>query len=154
MTSADRLRLLALDAEDLAVVSAHVQDGVLRVGDVLWLASEKRFVVTMNRFAWETRPERRFFSRRYERRRAVLHFDRVLAAASSGVETARPDAVLALLAVTFEPGDAPSGPPSGHVLLTFAGGATIRLSVECIEASLSDLGPAWATAHAPRHRGA
>lgn len=150
MTAADRLRLLALDAEDLAVVSAHVQDAVLHVGDVLWLPSEKRFVVSMNRFAWEARPERRFFSSRYERRRAVLHFDRVLAAASSGVETARRDAVLALLAVTFEPGDA----PSGHVLLAFAGGATIRLSVECIEASLADLGPAWATAHAPRHRGA
>ena len=150
MTAADRLRLLALDAEDLAVVSAHAQDAVLRVGDLLWLPSEKRFVVSMNRFAWEAPPERRFFSRRYERRRAVLHFDRVLSAASSGVETARPDAVLALLAVTFEAGDA----PSGHVLLTFAGGATIRLAVECIEASLADLGPAWATAHAPRHRGA
>jgi hypothetical protein len=149
MTAADRLRLLALDVEDLAVVSAHVQDAVLRVGDLLWFPSAKQFVVSMNRFAWETRPERRLFSRRYERRRAVLHFDRVLSAASSGVETERPDAVLALLAVTFEPGDA----PSGHVLLAFAGGATIRLSVECIEASLSDLGPAWATAHAPRHRG-
>ena len=149
MTAADRLRLLALDAEDLAVVSAHVQDAVLRVGDVLWLPSERRFVMSMNRFAWETRPERRFFSRRYERRRAVLHFDRVLSVASSGVEIARPDAVLALLAVTFEPGDA----PSGDVLLAFAGGAAIRLSVECIEATLADLGPAWATAHAPRHGG-
>jgi hypothetical protein len=149
MTAADRLRLQALDADDLAVVSAHVQDAVLRVGDVLWLPSEKRFVVAMNRFAWETRPQRRFFSKTYERRRAVLHFDRVLAAASSGVEKTRRDAVLSLLAVTFEPGDA----PSGDVVLAFAGGATIRLSVECIEARLSDLGPAWATAHAPRHRG-
>ncbi len=149
MTAADRLRLQALDADDLAVVSAHVQDAVLRVGDVLWLPSEKRFVVAMNRFAWETRPQRRFFSKTYERRRAVLHFDRVLAAASSGVEKTRRDAVLSLLAVTFEPGDA----PSGDVVLAFAGGPTIRLSVECIEARLSDLGPAWATAHAPRHRG-
>ncbi len=149
MTAADRLGLQALDADDLAVVSAHVQDAVLRVGDVLWLPSEKRFVVAMNRFAWETRPQRRFFSKTYERRRAVLHFDRVLAAASSGVEKTRRDAVLSLLAVTFEPGDA----PSGDVVLAFAGGATLRLSVECIEARLSDLGPAWATAHAPRHRG-
>jgi hypothetical protein len=149
MTAADRLRLLALDADDLAVVSAHVQDAVLRVDGLLWLPPEKRFVVSMNRFAWEIPPQRRLFARRYERRRAVLYFDRVLAVASSGVETARADAVLALLAVTFEPGDA----PSGHIVLAFAGGATIRLSVECIEASLSDLGPAWATAHAPRHRG-
>ena len=147
MTAADRLRLVALDADDLAVISAHVQDAVLHVDDLLWLPPEKRFVVSMNRFAWETRPERRFFSRRYERRRSVLHFDRVLAVASSGVEMERPGAVLALLAITFEPRDA----PSGDVLLAFAGGATIRLSVECIEARLSDLGPAWATEHAPRH---
>ena len=147
MTAADRLRLMALDAEDLAVVSAHVQDAVAKVGDLLWLPAERRFVVTMNRFAWETPPVRRYLARHYQRRRAVLHFDRVLRAASCGIDTGRRDAVLSLLAVSFETGEA----PSGTIVLAFAGGATIRLAVECIEAQLADLGPAWATAHAPRH---
>ena len=37
------LRLLALDAEDLALVSAHVQDAVLRVGDLAYLPRKKAF---------------------------------------------------------------------------------------------------------------
>ncbi len=48
------LRLIALDGEDLAVLSAHLQDSVLRVGDMLYFAKEKRFVLALNRFDWLT----------------------------------------------------------------------------------------------------
>jgi len=137
----DRLKLIALDAEDLAVVSAHVQDAVVRVGDLRWLAGEGRFVVVMNRFVWEKKhgPD--------ERRRAVLHFDRVTAAQASGVRPERADAVLSLLAVTFEPGEA----PAGTIVLSFAGGGAIRLAAECIEARLADVGGAWAARGRPLH---
>jgi hypothetical protein len=53
----DRLRLIALDAEDLAVLSAHVQDAVLKVGQMRWMPRERRFVIGLNRFAWEAMPE-------------------------------------------------------------------------------------------------
>ena len=53
MPEPDRIRLIALDEEDLAVLSAHVQDAVLKVGDIVYLPKERRFAVAMNRFIWE-----------------------------------------------------------------------------------------------------
>ena len=147
MTADDRLRLVALDTDDLAILSAHVQDAVLKVGDMTWMPQEKRFVMGMNRFSWETAGKGRGRRRQYQRRRSALHFARVEAVSSTGIDREAADKVLELLAVRFEPRDA----PSGDVLLDFAGGATLRLTVEVLEAQLTDLGPAWSTPLAPRH---
>jgi hypothetical protein len=143
---ADLLRLMALDAEDLAVVSAHVQDAILRVADINWLARGKHFVLGMNRFVWEAASGGSWRKREYQRRRSALHFARVTKVQSIGIDR-HSDVVLELLAIRFEPVD----PPSGDVVLDFAGGATIRLSVEVLEVELTDLGPAWSTPIAPRH---
>ena len=146
MTGDDRLRLIALDEQDLAVLSAFVQDAVLKVGDIRWLPGEKRFLLAMNRFAWDALGGTRR-KRDYQRRRAALHFARVDSIRSVGIDRANPETVLELLAVRFEPREE----PSGDVVLDFAGGPTIRLAVECLEAQLTDLGPTWSTAHIPRH---
>jgi len=143
----DLLRLIALDADDLAILSAHVQDAVVRVKDINWLAREKHFVLAMNRFVWKTAPGGLWRRRDYERRRSALHFARVEKVQSVDIDRQAPDLVLDLLTLTFEPVDA----PSGDVVLYFAGGAAIRLSVEVLEADLTDLGPAWSTPLAPRH---
>jgi len=143
----DGLRLIALDNEDLAVLSAHVQDAVVQVGDLRWMPAEKRFVLAMNRFAWEAAAGRRWRRRNHQRRRSALHFARVEAVSSVGIDREATDAVLELLAIRFEPRES----PSGDVLLDFAGGASIALKVECLEVQLTDLGPAWSTPHAPRH---
>jgi len=93
----DALRLAAIDEEDLAVVSAHVQDAVLKVGDMVYLPKERRFAVAMNRFVWEKAADG---SRRdCERRRSVLILDRVLSARTSHIDRSRRDEVLELLAV-------------------------------------------------------
>ena len=147
MPDDDLLRLIALDTEDLAILSAHVQDAVLKVKDVYWLPSDRHFVVIMNRFVWEAQTLASWRRREYTRRRSALHFARVTKVQATGVGRGNPDAVLDLLAVRFEPGES----PSGEVVLDFAGGAAIRLSVEVLEAELTDLGPAWSTPHAPRH---
>ncbi|TCT03815.1 DUF2948 family protein [Tepidamorphus gemmatus] len=138
------LKLFALDREDLEIVSAHLQDAVARIGDIAWLPREKRFAMVMNRFDWaagEIEPGL------YRRNRTALSFDRVTTVRRKGVETTDPDRVLNLLAIRFEEVD----PPAGMIELLFSGGAAIRLEVECIEARLSDLGPAWATPSMPRH---
>jgi hypothetical protein len=140
------LKLVALDEQDLEIVSAHVQDAVMKVGDLSFLQAEKRFVMVMNRFVWEKKPG--FFSRSYERRRAALHFERVLAARVAGFSLDKQEDVLSLLALRFEPGEA----PSGVIELTFAGDAAVRLEVEVIEARLSDLGAAWETTSRPLHK--
>ena len=134
------LRLAALDADDLAVISAQMQDAVLKVGDIAWRRPLGQFAIVANRYAWEENDSR-------ERRRTGLHFNRVREVRAKGVRPASRDEILALLAITFEPGDG----VAGTLVLHFSGGASIRLDVESIEASLKDLGPAWATSQQPHH---
>lgn len=140
--AADPLKLMALDADDLAIVSAHLQDAVLKVADIVWLPAEKRFALASRRFDWEGVPlgQRR-------RRLTALHFDRVLAVRSTGVDKATPDQVLSLLAIGFTERDS----PTGDVTLHFSDGAAIRLEVECIEAQMKDLGPVWEALATPGH---
>jgi hypothetical protein len=145
MADSDRLKLAAFDEEDLAVLSAHAQDAVLKVADLVYLPKERRFAIGMNRFIWEKAADG---SRQdFERRRAALTFDRVLSVKTSKIRRDRSEAVLELLAVAFEATD----PPAGAITIFFAGGAAIRLEVEVIEARLADLGAAWATKAKPSH---
>jgi hypothetical protein len=140
------LKLIALDEEDLKIVSAHVQDAVMKVGDLDFIAATKQFVVPMYRFAWEKEASEK--RPQPERRNSVLHFDRVLSARLSGISRERRDDVLSLLAITY----ATTDPPAGTVDLVFSGGGTIRLEVECIEARLVDLGGAWEASSRPAHK--
>lgn len=140
------LKLIALDEEDLKIVSAHVQDAVMKVGDLDFIAGSKQFVVPMYRFAWEKEASEK--RPQPERRNSVLHFDRVLSAKLAGISRGNAAEVLSLLAVTYATTDA----PAGTVDLVFAGGGAIRLEVECIEARLVDLGGAWEASSRPAHK--
>jgi hypothetical protein len=139
------LKLLALDDEDLQVLSSHLQDAVVRVGDIAYLPSQKRFAAILNRFDWESASEKG--AQEYRRRRTALRFDRVLRAQHKDLRPNVPDRVLELLAIQFEPGDT----PSGKITLLFSGDVTIQLDVECVEAEMRDLGPVWSTRHKPEH---
>lgn len=127
------LKLIALDADDLAVISAHVQDARVQVSDIVWRQAEKRLVVGMNRLDWDqtlaggTSPCRLI---------SALRFDRVLACKSRNIDLAAQDTVLELLGVEFHRSDA----PSGSVVLMFRHGGALRLDVECLECELADLG--------------
>lgn len=127
------LKLIALDADDLAVLSAHVQDARVQVSDIVWRQAEKRLVVGMNRLDWDqtlaggTSPRRLI---------SALRFDRVLACKSRNIDLAAHDTVLELLGVEFHLDAA----PSGSVLLMFMHGGALRLDVECLECELADLG--------------
>ncbi|WP_018700483.1 DUF2948 family protein [Amorphus coralli] len=141
----DQLKLAAFDSDDLAVVSAHVQDAVLNVGALRWRAADNRFVVVLNRFVWEKASSGR--RKRDERHRAVLDFAHVTAARAQNLRRDAPDAVLSLLAVTFDEGEA----PAGRITLHFSGGGAMQLDVDCIEVTLTDLGAAWAAQGRPEH---
>ncbi|MDX8511134.1 DUF2948 family protein [Mesorhizobium captivum] len=140
------LKLIALDDQDLSIVSAHVQDAVMKVSDLEYLPAAKRFVLTMSRFVWEAKSG--FFSQHNERRQSVLHFDRVLGAKTSGIQRDKPAEVLSLLAVSF----VAISKPAGIIELVFSGGGTIMLDVECIEARLADIGGSWEATSRPVHR--
>ena len=142
MADTDDLKLVVLDADDLAIVSAHLQDAVAKIGDMAYLPAEKRFAMLVNRFDWTTA------EREPVRKRAGIHFERVLNARMRGIDLSKRDAVLNLLAVEFEEAQA----PSGAITLLFSGNSAIRLEVECLEAALSDLGPQWPAQKCPQHK--
>jgi hypothetical protein len=139
---AGNLRLMAVDEDDLAVLSAHTQDAVLHVGDMLYLQKERRFVLALHRFDW-------LRAEAHQRVQSGLHFEHVRKVARHGFRQDRADDILNLLSIVFLPGDA----PSGEIVLTFSGGCAVKLEVECIEGRLADLGPRWPCKHTPEHDG-
>ncbi|MEO4043405.1 DUF2948 family protein [Hoeflea sp. CAU 1731] len=140
------LKLIALDKEDLSILSAHMQDAVIKAADLTWRASAQRFILVANRFVWEAAEGRS--AKHYERRRAALHFNRVTGVRSRGFDRRDGDKVLSLLTINFVPGN---DAPAGVVELIFSGEMAIELDVECVEAQLSDLGAAWETGFKPKH---
>ena len=127
------LKLIALDADDLAVISAHVQDARVQTSDIVWRQGEKRLVVGMSRLDWEQTLAGETAPRRLI---AALRFDRVLSCKSRNIDLAAPTAGLELLGIEFHPGEA----PGGSAVLLFAQGGALRLDVECLECELTDLG--------------
>jgi Protein of unknown function (DUF2948) len=144
----EQLKLIALDNEDLAILSAHCQDAVLLVGDMAYQPRERRFVTIANRFDWA----KAVTSTEQVRHRSAIRIEQVLAAKLQGINLKDRQQALALLAMKFTS----AGPdtPGGDITLLFAGGGAIRLSVECIEAQLEDLGAVWASKSTPDHSGA
>jgi hypothetical protein len=140
----DLLKLIALDKEDLEIISAHLQDAVVKVDEILWQPEAHRLVVALNRFDWEAATTE---TPAWQRRRSALRFDRVLSFKSRNVQPADKDKVLNLLALDFAETDA----PAGVVTLSFSGDVALRLDVECIESEVVDLGPVWATTCCPDH---
>lgn len=148
-TTVMELKLIALDRDDLAVVSTHVQDAVVKVADIHWRPAEKRLVMAFNRFDWEEAQvgPPQDGGAHFRRRRTALRFERVVSCQCRHVTPHDKDAVLNLLAVEFTEGDA----PAGTITLTFSGDVALRLTVECLEAELADLGPVWETPLRPVH---
>jgi hypothetical protein len=135
------LRLLAQDADDLAVISAALQDAVARIGDILWEPRGRRLTIALNRFRWEAADGAG------ERVRAAVQLGGVMGVRARNLRREAPDAVVQLLAVTFEGGEAPGGVVTFH----FADGADLAADVECIDAALADVSTPWSTASTPEH---
>ena len=139
MTKTAPLRLLAQDAEDLAVISAAMQDAVAKVGEISYEAKAKRLTIGFNRYRWETAES--------ERVRSGLQLGSVLKVQTRRIRRGARDAVLEVLAVTFEPGEA----PGGVVTISCAGGGDLRAVVECVDAVLADVSEPWPTPRTPTH---
>ena len=142
------LKLIALDADDLNVISAHLQDAVMKVADIAYLPNENRLAAVGNRFDWiEAEKLKTDSQAKLHRRRCAIRFERVISAQLMGIELDKRRDVLSLLAISFEETEA----PGGYITLAFSGGGAIRLLVECIEVELRDLGGVWQTDTMPAH---
>lgn len=136
-TPMEPLRLLAEDADDLYIISAALQDAILRPVDIVWEPSSRRVTLKLSRFCWECGGTRVM---------AAMQFGDVTAVKSRRLPRL-PESALELLAMDFAPDEA----PGGRVILMFAGGGDLRIDVECLDAVLTDLSERWPARLAPTH---
>ena len=126
MTAPSRLKLRAEDTDDLAVVSACLQDAVFAVGEMAFDAVDGRFAaVVVRRF-----PD----SGALGQTRAAVHFDAVSAVRQRGIDRARPERLLRLVGMFAEPGR-----DATVVRLLFLDGAEIWLEAGRLDCRLQDL---------------
>jgi len=137
------LRLIAHDADDLTVISALLQDALVRHGDMTFDPRRRHFVMAVSRFRWEAGKAR-------ERVRTGVHFNYVTTVQHQGIALHMRDTVGELLAVRVESAD----DAGAALVLDFAGGGTIRLEAECVDAEVRDLSDAWPVRRVPDHSGA
>lgn len=142
------LRLIARDAEGLAVIAALVQDAVLPAVEMRYARDRRRFAIFLNRFRWEDRDAAEREKRPYERVGALLVVDEVRAVRTQGIQR-EADTVLLLLDIAFD--GAEDGP--GRVTLTFAGDGALALEVEALDVTLRDATRPWRapSGHTPDH---
>ena len=137
-----RLRLFAQDAEDLRALSAHLQDSVLKVGDMAYTPEHMQFAFVANRYRWEARA-----GEQPQRVRSGVHFSYVQRVEKTRIRMDAKDAVLSLLSIDAAPAE------GGEAVVTFqfSGGGAIRLTVECVDAVLEDLSSPWSAVGEPSH---
>ena len=140
------LKLIAKTEEDLRVVSAHLQDSIVSVGDIANLKKNKIFLIQLNRFMWED-VEKGVF-RKNKRIRTVLKFENILSVVSRNINQIKKDKFLDFLAI--ETNITPDN--NYEMKIIFAGDSIIRVISEVIEVTLDDQGEAWNTKNKPKHK--
>jgi hypothetical protein len=157
------LRLRAEDAEDLAVISACLQDALISVRDLAYDRQARNFVLVANRFRWEgegTRERagegagvepRAEAGAPFERTLCGVTFEEIDGVAYRGFQRTNEDCILALLSI--RPSFGPEiGEKGGVIDLEFAAGGTIRLSAAAIRCRARDFGEPWPTVWQPGHK--
>jgi hypothetical protein len=143
MDGARLLRLKAEDADDLAVVSAALQDAVVRVCDIAWSRRRRRVTIHLQRYVRE-----RDCEDCGDRVLSVLALEGVLTMQSRRVRQDAPEAWAQVLALRFDPD---AEPPGGALHLELAGGGAVRIAVECIDLVLLDVSEPWKARARPAH---
>ena len=139
------LKLIAKTQEDLRVISAHLQDSIVKTSDIANLKKNKIFLMQLNRFMWED-VEKGVF-RKNKRIRTVLKFENVLKVTSKNVNQNKNDRFLDFLAIeTFKMPD-----KNYEMNLIFSGDMVIKLVTEAVEVTLDDQGSPWESKNKPKH---
>jgi hypothetical protein len=146
MGEAKPLRLIAQEPEEVAALSAALQDAVGKIGDFLYEPDKARFTLALNRYRWEAGGRGKG-----ERVRAAFQAGSVISAKAKRLKQGADDAVVSLLSIVFEAGEAPEDNPGGALIFTFAGGGELRLDVECVDLVLADISEPWRAVRRPAH---
>ena len=139
------LKLIAKTEEDLRVISAHLQDSIVKTSDIANLKKNRIFLMQLNRFMWED-VEKGVF-RKNKRIRTVLKFENIIKATSKNVDQKKNDRFLDFLAIeTFKMPD-----KNYEMNLIFSGDMVIKLVTEAVEVTLDDQGSPWESKNKPKH---
>jgi len=146
------LRLRAEDGEDLAVISACLQDALVAVHDLAYDPGARVFVLVANRFRWEgCRPGGGTLAAGpFERTLCGVTFDNITGAAYRGFYRGEKDRILSLLAIRLA-ADGGNASPGLTIDLDFAGHAQIRLTASALRVRARDFGDPWPTSWQPGH---
>jgi hypothetical protein len=141
------LKLRAEDADDLAVLSACLQDALVAVRDLGYFADEQDFIFIANRFRWESGLRPRAGEEGHQRVLCAVTFSTVASVSYRGFRRSDENRILCLLAIRSET----AGAGGVAILLEFAGAAAIRLDAARILCRARDLGEPWPTPWRPTH---
>jgi Protein of unknown function (DUF2948) len=144
--SGTALRLRAEDADDLAVISACLQDALVVVRDLAFVPEDQTFLLVANRFRWERSLRPAHAESSHQRTLCGITFGAVAGASYTGFRRSEEDRILCLLAIRAE-----RDGEGKAIRLTFSGGAEIRLEVARILCVAKDLGEPWPTQWQPQH---
>lgn len=147
MSEKTGLRLLAVDADDLKVISAASQDGVCKPADLAFEGKRRRFHMEFNRYCWEMDKNG---AKTGHRVRSVLSFEDVTKVRARGLPSKYEDLVLSLLSVDWVADE--ENPPAGEVHLMFAGDGELVLQTDCLDGTLADVSNPWPTKNRPQHK--
>ena len=143
---AKNLKLIARTDEDLRIISAHLQDSIVKTTDIASLKKNKIFLMQLNRFMWED-VEKGVF-RKNKRIRTVLKFDNVLDVSSKNIYQKSKDKFLDFLAIE----NRIMSDKNYELKIIFSGDSVIRIITEVIEVTLDDQGEPWDTKNKPKHK--
>ena len=142
---AQNLKLIAKTEEDLKVLSAHLQDSIVKTSDIAMLEKNRIFLMQLNRFMWED-VEKGVF-RKNKRIRTILKFENVIKVTSKNVNQNKNDRFLDFLAIeTIKMPD-----KNYEMNLIFSGDIVIKLLIEAVEVTLDDQGIPWESKNKPKH---
>lgn len=143
------LRLAARDGKDIEVLSAFLQDAVFTEQEIAWNARMRFLELHLSRFCWEDKEAAKGEGRGFQRVRSALAVRDVMKIDSGEYRAGDGMTVFSLLALRFEPGE----DGTGVLVFTMAGDISVRLHVECLDVSLTDIGEPYpaASARAPSH---
>ena len=131
----EKLRLKAADPEDLAVISACLQDARTCLREMAFSPSDRRFAVAFTRYRRELMKDWSSCDGLTECPSALVLGD-IDEVKYRGLDGARPDKQLVLLTIATEPGKN----HLIHIDLVFEGDAQIQLRTDRIACRLDDFG--------------
>ena len=127
-------KLMAHDSDDLAVLSALLQDSTVLIGDMAYDKEMEQFLFVAARYTKGKKAGKRQLM--------GVNISKVKGVQRQGFSLGDKDDVLSLLAMTAD---------KNTINLVFSGKATIRLKCDAIKVYAADLGEGWQTVFKPKH---